>query len=78
MKEYENVNTKNAATYPDNATTTKGISLGISKEELIKKIGKPAAVNGDRNIYRAEYHKGILKKYNLLAHLENHVNLHTS
>ncbi|NNG01442.1 MAG: hypothetical protein HKM93_18785 [Desulfobacteraceae bacterium] len=54
-----------AQKYPGRAVTTKGISLGISKAELIGKIGEPMLVIGDRYEYRSEYHPGIQKKYNM-------------
>ena len=51
--------------YPGKGITKKGISLGITKEELIIKIGNPNRVTGDQYEYRAEYHGGILKRYNM-------------
>ncbi len=51
--------------YPGKAITQKAISLGISKEDLISKIGKPKVATGNQYEYRTENHKGILKTYNM-------------
>jgi len=51
--------------YPGKGISKKGISLGISKQDLISKIGKPTKVTGDQYEYRAEFNDGILKNYNM-------------
>ena len=61
--EYDNRHLSN--NYPNKAITHKGISLGISKEDLVRKIGAPAPVTAKRYEYKSEYDKAILKRYNM-------------
>lgn len=52
-------------TYPGKAITQKGISIGISKSELINKLGIPLLKKSNQLVYRTEYNKAILVKYNM-------------
>lgn len=51
--------------YPGSAITQKGIYLGMSKEELISKLGQPKVGLNDILEYKAKNDAGILAKYNM-------------
>jgi hypothetical protein len=58
-------NRKLPISYPGSAITQKGIFLGMSKEELISKLGKPKLGLDDMLEYKAKNDAGILAKYNM-------------
>lgn len=52
--------------YPNKAITAKGIFIGITKEDLVRKIGRPSYITDNNHYeYKSEYDQGILKKYNM-------------
>ena len=61
----EDLNSHLPILYPGTAITQKGIYLGMSKKELISKLGQPKVALNDTLEYKVENDAGILSKYNM-------------
>ncbi|MCP4763830.1 MAG: hypothetical protein GY870_18810 [archaeon] len=65
IKIIADLNRNLSISYPGKTITKKGIYLGMCREELISKLGKPKMDENDKLKYKAENNKGILAKYNM-------------